>query len=592
MRSDRIASGLLLALFLAIIGCSDDPEQPETVPDVWSFEPAAAQDLLAVWGSSGTDLHAVGDAGTILHHDGTGWSSDTNGDENDLHYLWGDSTGYRVAVGKNGTVLAYDGEDWTPLATDSDRHLYGVWGSSAEDIYAVGENGTILHYDGTTWEDQSFLDDMTVSGIWGLAANDIYAIAYGASKSRILHYNGSSWAISRSEIPGLYWTIGGSLSEVFIGGEDGAVLRRRGTEWDTLQVPGGNDIGGLWTSPEGITIAVGRNGTALRFNGNLWEEMTAGSSWLTDVWGFSANDIHAVGHEGQIWRYDGNGEKAWEAQSGIPSGSTYRAVAGRAYDDVYVIAADGNVLQYNGIMWSTLDLSDEQQMLDVWCHPTENIAVAVGSGGAIFYQVGPIWTAASAGTDVDLHAVWGRARDEIYIVGAEGTILRGNGATWEADSSGTRAVLCDVWGISTGERTFAAGWDGTLLVRAVTGEWTPHDTGTTQTLHALWGSSEENLFAVGWWGTVLHFDGTTWSTLARLTTHDLYGAWGGGDDQLLAVGAAGTVLYYDGARWDLQASGTTANLFGVWGSSAVRVYISGEGTIISGERWPQSTSAR
>jgi hypothetical protein len=70
-------------------------------------------DLNAVWGSSGSDVFAVGDDGTtILHYDGSSWSS----------------------MEKMGTWPA--------------KYLDAVWGSSGSDVFAVGKNGTILHYDG------------------------------------------------------------------------------------------------------------------------------------------------------------------------------------------------------------------------------------------------------------------------------------------------------------------------------------------------------------------------------------------------------------------------------------------------------------
>jgi hypothetical protein len=65
--------------------------------------------LQGVWGSSGSDVFAVGSGGTILHYDGTGWSA--------------------MSSGTNGL-------------------LGGVWGSSGSDVFAVGLHGTILHYGG------------------------------------------------------------------------------------------------------------------------------------------------------------------------------------------------------------------------------------------------------------------------------------------------------------------------------------------------------------------------------------------------------------------------------------------------------------
>ena len=48
----------------------------------WEIQHSAPRGngLRAVWGNSSTDVFAVGDAGTILHYDGTCWSTMVTGD--------------------------------------------------------------------------------------------------------------------------------------------------------------------------------------------------------------------------------------------------------------------------------------------------------------------------------------------------------------------------------------------------------------------------------------------------------------------------------------------------------------------------------
>jgi hypothetical protein len=88
-------------------------------PD-WTWQNPLPQgnSLLGVWGSSGSDVFAVGGSGTILHYDGSSWSSMSSGTSN---------------------------------------HLGGVWGSSGSDVFAVGEGGTVLHYSGDGGEIFLFL---------------------------------------------------------------------------------------------------------------------------------------------------------------------------------------------------------------------------------------------------------------------------------------------------------------------------------------------------------------------------------------------------------------------------------------------------
>jgi hypothetical protein len=49
-------------------------------------------------------------------------------------------------VGKHGTVLHYDGTSWSSIDSGTTEHLSSIWGSSASDVFIVGNSGTILHY--------------------------------------------------------------------------------------------------------------------------------------------------------------------------------------------------------------------------------------------------------------------------------------------------------------------------------------------------------------------------------------------------------------------------------------------------------------
>jgi len=90
--------------------------------DDWYYmESGTEEHLRGVWGTSATDVFAVGDKGTIIHYDGTKWSLMDSG------------------------------------LTDSDYvdyvELNDVFGFSSNDVYVVGENfdPLILHYDGLFW---------------------------------------------------------------------------------------------------------------------------------------------------------------------------------------------------------------------------------------------------------------------------------------------------------------------------------------------------------------------------------------------------------------------------------------------------------
>jgi len=104
--------------------------------------------LHAVWGSSSSDVFAVGLSGTILHYDGSSWSTMTSGTTEGLNGVWGSSSSDVFAVGWNGTIVHYDGSSWSTMTSGTTEGFLGVWGSSSSDVFAVGWNGTIVHYTG------------------------------------------------------------------------------------------------------------------------------------------------------------------------------------------------------------------------------------------------------------------------------------------------------------------------------------------------------------------------------------------------------------------------------------------------------------
>jgi hypothetical protein len=125
---------------------------------LWS--PVLQQDglvLNGVWGSSASDVFAAGfqvtqDAtgqftvtSAIWHYDGSAWSPMTvpRGDAV-LQGIWGSSPSDVYAVGSAGLILHYDGNRWTSSHHGADD-LLAVSGLNAGDAYAVGDNGRVLH---------------------------------------------------------------------------------------------------------------------------------------------------------------------------------------------------------------------------------------------------------------------------------------------------------------------------------------------------------------------------------------------------------------------------------------------------------------
>ena len=110
-----------------------------------------------------------------------------------------------------------------------------------------------------------------------------------------------------------------------------------------------------------------------------------------------------------------------------------------------------------------------------------------------------------------------------------------------------------------------------------------------KSLYGIWGSAAGDVFAVGEEGTIIHYDGKSWSLMESGTAQKLYGVWGSGKNDVFAVGAGGAIIHYDGASWRAMESQTKVALNGgIWGSAANDVFAAGEdGTILhyDGDSW-------
>ena len=147
---------VILMIIASMLLTTPKPVKAATSSD-WAWQNPLPQgnDLFGVWGSSSTDVFAVGLIGTIVHYDGSAWSAMSGGTTNRLDGVWGSSSTDVFAVGDYGTILHYNGSAWSAMSSGTTSHLYGVWGSSATDVFAVGDDGTILHYDGSAWSAMS-----------------------------------------------------------------------------------------------------------------------------------------------------------------------------------------------------------------------------------------------------------------------------------------------------------------------------------------------------------------------------------------------------------------------------------------------------
>ena len=310
VRSHSVAvRAFLVAFVLAVAGCSQSPHWSDARTDldrvplsVWS---AGDGQLFSVGGPLGS----TGDT-LFLRHDGAGWHEVAAGTGVTLWWVFGFSSSDVWSVGEAGTVVHWDGSVLSTEVAPTDGTLFGIWGTSDDDLWAVGGrpdiDGALLHRVAGVWQQVSGLPGSgSYFKVWGAAADDVYVCGQGGV---ILHWDGASWTSQPTGLDATVslFTVAGRVGDdvYAVGGLGNAValhLDAARGDWVAVDDPSLTEapaLAGVAVSPSGTVAMVGAGGTKLRGTpGSLHDE----SGQATPA------DFHSVAFDGaQLWAVGGN----------------------------------------------------------------------------------------------------------------------------------------------------------------------------------------------------------------------------------------------------------------------------------------------
>lgn len=266
------------------------------------FEPVpfgAPEDLRAVACTAEPRKFAVGDGGTVLHHDGEQWLKQPSPTKKNLNAVSAASANVAYAVGNSGTVLRFNGNLWTvdPIATTKDLravsafgpddaiaagwygmwkrtsagwdqltdapsfNAYALWAHSANDWWVAGDYGQLWHFTDGVWTSYFAPEPVQIHALWSLGQDYLFAV--GAAGA-VLRFDGTKWVqMPNVSTDRTLYAISGRVSdgqlELFVVGDGGVMLRFDGSQWTSVS-PGnsGTQIGGVCADPVGDqVVAVG-----------------------------------------------------------------------------------------------------------------------------------------------------------------------------------------------------------------------------------------------------------------------------------------------------------------------------------------------
>jgi hypothetical protein len=296
-----------IILFIFSFSCKESPPgpPPPTVPDTTSHTISWQTDstgyyfsrLLDVWGTSPTNVYAVGDVSGpppelgkyIAHYDGVAWTA-----MHDDSLSWWIASGLLAAIhgisdtaifvagsrdngyGVTGFVGHWNGRKWSNISPDSCSSLITVWAKSATDLYAAGDTGTVLHYDGNHWQRLQCGTGLDIWQITGLPKGALYGVASdyfnSFAGSVIVRIEGTAVIQDQVFPVGQKFGVWGTTNGEGYATGEGAFHKLNGSTWEEILTPNPRVV--LWsvsgTASNNVIIS-GAFGAVIHWSGRTWK---------------------------------------------------------------------------------------------------------------------------------------------------------------------------------------------------------------------------------------------------------------------------------------------------------------------------------
>lgn len=284
-----------------------------------------------------------------------------------------------------------------------------------------------------------------------------------------------------------------------------------------------------------------------------WKSLDTGAQvTLRSIFVEAKDRIWVTGDRGTVLMFDGEG---WVDTStkvgftGLDVPNMY-GVAASTYETT--IAGDrGIALSRREAVWS-VDRSNTGERMLTMLRPTPSLIYSAGENGRVIRKR----SGDDAWERVDINAprgakitgIWGNSESTLAFATDRGVVIESVGDGWVAQTVATETStivpLFGVWSSTRGADLIAVGLAGIIYRRAEAAvDWKIEETGSNADLYAIYGTKNDDVYAVGGTGTVLHYDGAMWSGVPSATSHDLFCIHGLADGSVTAAaGERGTVV--------------------------------------------------
>lgn len=227
----------------------------------------------------------------------------------------------------------------------------------------------------------------------------------------------------------------------------------------------------LWAAePSAVFAANIDTGEIALTDGVAARTWTIGDTKIDAMFGFSADDVVAVGEAGTVFVYDGT---AWASE---PSGTSagLRGVWGSGSENVFAVGDAGTIVRRQAAGWTVMTSPTGLGLSGIWGSGPEDVYAVGGdvadAGHVIIHFDGSEWAVVNVGDDrlSSLGRVRGRSPSDLCAVGgwrrtaseeSHPLFLHFDGTSWSEIEVDARGGLTDVWPLSTGAYLVSGAWD-------------------------------------------------------------------------------------------------------------------------------------
>ncbi|MGH7294129.1 MAG: WD40/YVTN/BNR-like repeat-containing protein [Polyangiaceae bacterium] len=324
-----------------------------------------------------------------------------------------------------------------------------------------------------------------------------------------------------------------------------STLARGASVWQQVASGTTTDLNGVWGSSADDVYVVGDGGVILHTTdrGKTWSLTSVASpsgarTTFNGVWGSGPTDVYAVGTEGTIVHSSDRG-RTWQTQRAesasapsSPKSTVLKSVWGSGPQDVYAVGSldtQGVALRTKdgGRTWQPLDVKGV--LVGVWGSSRHDVWMSLDTAGAYnSTDDGATWGLVGGGLTNQWTSlrVFGTSAFNVYLFGWSVVARTTDGGhSWTSEDSGATGL----WG--AGDTVFAVDGTGAIRRKPSGAPFIVHEIrrpmpgtrenlrllgdrgwqqeragapGTGTWLRGVWGSSAEDVYAVGDAGTILH----------------------------------------------------------------------------------------